>query len=94
MLSRHIARTILRRMVLQMDRTPLCVTEGRATDWEPHFCWIPTRLFTVMKGHDGWAWLSTVERRYCKTANWLHPGPAYWVEYRKPAELETNHAQP
>ena len=74
----------LHSMVLQMDHEPKCLTEGKATDWEPFFCWLPTRLFNVWDGFGRWVWLIRAERRMCKTAEWLHPGPAYWVEYRAP----------
>ena len=76
------AQDVMHEMLIQKGETPLCIREGAATDWKPHFCWLPTRMFNVFDGYGKRVWLRTVDRRFCKTADWLTPFPAYWAEYR------------
>lgn len=77
-----LVQRIIHDMTLAKGETPVCVKEGGATNWEPHFCWLPTRVFNFRDGFGQRVWLRTIERRWCKTADWLAFGPAHWPEYR------------
>ena len=82
------AQEVMRRMLLEKGEIPLCIREGGASEWHPHFCWLPTRMFSVFTGFGKRVWLQKVERRFCKTADWLSPFPAYWIEYRRPGDSQ------
>lgn len=78
----------MHQMYLTKGETPLCVKEGGATDWEPRFAYLPTRMFNMFDGFGEWVWLKPYEQRTCRTAYWLHPEPAYWLECRQPESAD------
>lgn len=77
-----LVQRVIHEMAIAKGGPPLCVMEGSVTNWEPHFCWLPTRMFCFETGFGKRVWLRTVERRFCKAADWLGFGPVVWPEYR------------